>query len=281
VPAIRSRTERWRDCLRRVYERDGALEISVPQSAANPGADLVWRVRLAGMCDDHLVIEQPSAAGQWIELEPGVALVAGIAIGQNRWMFHTRVLPRTRSHPPRTVRLAAPTTVERCQRRNFFRISTAELNLPRVECWALLDPASVIAAEVANRARIMDLLRSGGASATDPGEDSIMLPEVGPKFTALLMNMGGGGAGLLIDKADAGALDRARLFWMRVNLTPIIPAPLGMTARLVHTHIDSSQSLYGGMAFEWAFNPPHRDFVIDQVMAYAAALQKRALLRSA
>jgi hypothetical protein len=263
-----------------VYERDGALEISVARPE-NGGADLVWRVRLSAMSDEHLVVEQPSAAGQWIDLEPGVSIVAGIAIGQNRWMFHTRVLPRLRTLPPRTVRLAAPTAVERCQRRNFFRISTAELRLPRVECWPLLDPASVVAAEVANRARIMDLVRSGAGAAADAGDDSLTLPEVGPKFGGLLMNVGGGGAGLLIDKAEASAMDRARLFWMRVNLTPIIPAPLGITARLVHTHIDSAQNLYGGMAFEWAFNPSHRDFVIDQVMGYAAALQKRALLKSA
>jgi hypothetical protein len=264
-----------------VYERDGALEISVSRPEEG-GSDLVWRVRLAGMSDEHLVIEQPSAAGQWIDLEPGVSIVAGIAIGQNRWMFHTRVLPRLKSFPPRTVRLAAPTAVERCQRRNFFRISTVELNLPRVECWALLDPSSVVAAEVANRARIMDLVRGGGrAPAADSGEDALTLPEVGPKFGALLMNVGGGGAGLLIDKADAPATERARLFWMRVNLTPIIPAPLGMTGRLVHTHIDSAQNLYAGMAFEWAFHPSHRDFVIDQIMGYAAALQKRALLKSA
>jgi hypothetical protein len=128
----------------------------------------------------------------------------------------------------------------------------------------------------------MDLVRGGGrAPAADSGEDALTLPEVGPKFGALLMNVGGGGAGLLIDKADAPATERARLFWMRVNLTPIIPAPLGMTGRLVHTHIDSAQNLYAGMAFEWAFHPSHRDFVIDQIMGYAAALQKRALLKSA
>jgi hypothetical protein len=289
VPASRSRTERWRDCLRQVYERDGALEISVAQGGvpapegACRGGDLVWRVRMAGMNDQHLLVEQPCAAGQWIELLPGVELVAGLAIGQNRWMFHTRVLHRERTQPARTVRLAAPESVERCQRRSFFRISTAELSLPGVECWPLLDPGSVVAAEVANRAVISELIRSGGGGGESrpPSDDTLTLPEVGPRFTARLMNVGGGGAGLLIERGDWGALDRARLFWLRVNLMPDIPAPIGLTARLVHTHLDSAQNLYAGLAFEWAFNPSHREFVIDQITRYAGELQKRALLKSA
>src|SRR4029079_10160732 len=67
VPASRSRTERWRDCLRQVCERDGALEISVPTSRPGPGeqtrsgfhgADLIWRVRIVSLTETEIVIEQ-------------------------------------------------------------------------------------------------------------------------------------------------------------------------------------------------------------------------------
>lgn len=281
MPASRSRTERWRDCLRQVYERDGALEISVatPESAEDgPHADLIWRVRILTLSDAEIVVETPSAAGQWIELQPGIKLVAVLAIGQNKWMFHTNILPGGK---PRTLRLAMPQTVERCLRRNFFRISTAELSLPMVECWPLLDPTTVGPAEVANKAQILDLIANPATAAAMANREPLVLPEVGPKFPARLMNLGGGGVGLVIDKNDSSATDKARLYWLRVNLVPQIPAPIAVTARLVHTHIDSTQNLYAGLAFEWSFHPTHRDFIVDQICRYVRTLQQAqaALLR--
>jgi c-di-GMP-binding flagellar brake protein YcgR len=272
-------------------QREGAIEVTIPtskgatgQSDSSEQADLIWRVRIVSVTDDEIVVEQPNAAGQPIELAPGVPLIAVMAIGQNRWMFRTSVLPAlprtgTPTRSTRSMRLAMPDDVERCQRRNFYRISTAELSLPRVECWPLINPSSVVAAEVANRALIMDQINSGGSSRID--DDSLLLPEVGPRFNARLVNLGGGGAGLLIERGEASAADRARLFWMRVNLMPTIPAPIAMTARLVHTHIDSSQNLYAGMAFEWAFHAAHRDFVVAQITRYVTQLQKQRLAKAA
>lgn len=276
------------DCLQQVAQRDGAIEISIPASAEplnapgrsfNPhGADLIWRVRILSLTPTEIVVEQPSTAGQFIDLNPGVTVVAAMSIGQNRWMFRTSVLPRSNgTRSGRQARLAMPETVERCQRRNFYRISTAELSLPTVECWPLINPTTVVSAEVANRALIMDLLNGSPAAeavAANPDDESLTLPEVGPRFNAHLMNLGGGGAGLMVDKKESSAADRARLYWIRINLMPTIPAPIAMTARLVHTHMDSSQNLYAGMAFEWAFHVAHRDFVVDQIARYVAELQR-------
>jgi hypothetical protein len=270
VPASRSRTERWRDCLRQVHERDGALEISVPAGEGD-ATDIIWRVRVLSLSDSEIVVEQPCAAGTWIDIHNGVNLIAVISIGQNRWMFHTCVLGPGRQ--PRTLRLVMPQNVERCQRRNFFRISTGELSLPLVECWPLLVPSSVVAAEVANRAQMQMARESPGAQLTRES-DEIILPEVGPKFISRLMNVGGGGAGLIVPASESGAVDRARLYWMRVHLMPHLPVPLGITARLVHTHIDSTQSIYAGMAFEWSFHPAHRVFVIDQICRCIESIQR-------
>ena len=53
----------------------------------------------------------------------------------------------------------------------------------------------------------------------------------------------------------------------------------GFTARLVHTHVDSTQSLYAGMAFEWSFNPAHRDFVIEQICRCVAMIQREQAIQ--
>jgi len=242
-------------------------------------ADLVWRVRLFMVSDTELTVEQPSAAGRAVSIEPGVPLIAVMSVGQNRWMFHTRVLSGSGAAPgrPATLRLATPERVERCARREFLRISTAELHLPGVECWPLLEPASVVAAEAANRDRIRQLRESPARLADDLPDD--LLPEVGPKFAASLMNIGGGGVGLLVRRDDAQAAGRSRLLWTRVNLMPHIAAPLAMTAKVVHTHIDSAQNLYLGAAFEFGFNQSHREFVVDQITAYVNRVQ--ALRRAA
>jgi len=162
VPATRSRTEHWHDSLRKVQERNGAIEISIDQSGAvgtTASADVVWRCRVVSVMPQQVLVEPPAAFGATIPLDAGIALVGAMTIGQNRWMFHTRTLGYREAARPadRALILDLPERVERCTRRSFFRISTANLQLPHVQCWPLLDPSSVVAAEAANRAEINDL----------------------------------------------------------------------------------------------------------------------------
>lgn len=262
-------------------DRNGGLEIALAQNldAGSPsdiaGGSLIWRVRILTITDIEIEVECPTAMGRPIDIAEGTHLVAAITIGQNRWMFHTSALgvkPRSRPGDAGVLRLAAPTGVERCQRRNFYRISTTELTVPHVECWPVLEPASVPAAEVANRAAVRDGGRSFSPHATTDVE-SLSLPEVGPTFSAKLVNVGGGGAGLLIDRAEASSLDRSRMLWLRVDLRPHIATPLGMAARVVHTHLDSAGNVYAGVAFEFGTNTAHRDFIVDQICDYAAKVQ--------
>lgn len=259
-------------------DRNGGLEIALAQSLGSgspsdiAGSSLIWRVRILSITDFEIQVECPSAMGRAIDIVEGTLLVAAMTIGQNRWMFHTSALgtrPRTRPNEPGVLRLSAPSGVERCQRRNFYRISTTELTVPHVECCPVLDPASVAAAEVANRAAARD----GGRSLARADTELISQPEVGPTFSARLVNVGGGGAGLLVDRGESSSLDRSKLLWLRVDLRPHIATPLGMAARVVHTHLDSAGNIYAGVAFEFGSNTAHRDFVVEQICEYAARVQ--------
>jgi c-di-GMP-binding flagellar brake protein YcgR len=272
MPANRSRTDRWRDCLWQIYERGGAIEVSVarPDNPEPSGHDLVWRVKIARVTDDEIVVDQPAAFGRTFRLDAGTTVVGAMSIGQNRWMFRTQALP---SPADGRLRLAMPEHVERCQRRSYYRASTGAVALPPVECWNLLDPTTVVAAEVANEAYVRDMQRR----RTDPGapapEIEPLLPDVGPRFTAELVNISGGGLGLLVPPGESAGLERARFLWMRLDLRPDVAAPIGMTGRLVHTHMDSAQNVHAGLAFEFGFHPAHRDFVIREVCALVARLQ--------
>lgn len=285
MPANRSRTERWKDCLHQIFDRNGGLEVSVDQQAPSPlaghesagGADLVWRVRILRLNDREIMVERPAAMGQSFSLPVGTSIIAAMSVGQNRWMFRTTITAESgRSmNSPGGLTLAMPEHVERCSRRSAFRVSTAELKLPLVTCWPLLDPASVVAAEVANRAAILDAQNGNTPPLPLTDESALVLPEVGPSFPARLMNLGGGGVGLLIERAEQSAAERSRLLWLRVDLRPRIALPIAMTARVVHVHTNSESQLYFGAAFDFAFHESHREFVVSQMTRYVEGLAQR------
>ncbi len=286
MPASRSRTIEWKRCLQQLQDRNGALEIAIAscydghETAAN---DLIWRVRILQLNDTDLVVECPQALGRELEIEQGIELIAVIAIGQNRWMFRTAnlgtvTLDGPGRQPSHAMRLAMPDGVERCQRRNFYRVQVAAISLPEVDVWPLLDPRSVVVAERANELRG---LSPNAAAPSDESPDSLTLPEVGPKFQALLVNIGGGGVGLAIEPADAGVLHRHKVLWVRFSLTREIPAPVCATAKVVHTHIDSTQRTYAGLSFDFSHNPAHQKFVVDQICRYISLQQRAQLKQSA
>ena len=112
------------------------------------------------------------------------------------------------------------------------------------------------------------------------------MPEVGPKFHARLVNIGGGGLGLDVNPNDSSTIGRHRLFWIRFLLPPDMSTPICATAKMVHSHIQSNQHLYAGMAFDFSFNPGHQRFVVEQICRYIAIqqriqMQRRAHLRTA
>jgi hypothetical protein len=244
------------------------------------GRHLVWRVRLVKLLDKEILVEQPAALGKVIRVDTGVELVAMLAVGQNRWMFHTTVLGLAQHagrdrRPGSVMRLTMPESVERC-RRNYYRMPTASLNLPEVEVWPLLDPKSVVLAERANELQFET--DKGRVLVDGDGEDpdQATMPEVGPKFTATLLNIGGGGVGLRVRPQDAQALARHKLFWLRFSLPPQLTTPVCATGKLAHTNVDSSQHTYAGLAFDFSFNPAHQQLVVEQISMYISAMQKRA-----
>lgn len=275
MPASRSRTQEWRRSLEDLRDKGGSLEVAVARDDAR-GHDLVWRLRIIDVRDDGIVVENPGALGRALPLHSGTRLVAFIVIGQNRWEFRTAVIEEIapgKLHDARNgaARLSLPERVERCLRRHA-RVDVGPLALPPVDVWPLLDPKSVVAAERANELAFAALEAGRPPEARD---EEALLPTVGPRLSAHLANMGGGGAGLVIEPAQAGALSRHRLFWIRLELGDSCPVPIVTSAKLVHTHIDSAQRTYAGLSFDFSFNPGHQKTVAAQVERSLRNLEAR------
>ena len=258
------------DCLAEVAHRGGGIELAIarPDTDDTHASDVVWRVRLLSVSDSELIVENPSTLHAPARLPAGTELIGAMTIGQNRWMFRSTVLGQAPalSKGPAALRITTPDQVERCSRRSFYRVTLGGIALPNVEIWPLLEPASAVVAEVANQAQIHEL--QDARSVTSGPIAPPILPEVGPRFTGSLANLGGGGAGLLVERSEAGPLESHRLFWLRIDLRPEIEAPVGLTARLAHTHADSAGRVYAGVAFEFGFHQGHREFVVEQMTRY-------------
>lgn len=279
MAATRSRTENWKNCLTQIADKGGSLEIAVKvDHLLNPGSDLIWRVRLLTVEEKELVIEHPAFVGKSFKLSLNTELVVGMCVGQNRWMFATRVIgARTVKLPSgRTVSglvLSLPERVERCSRREFFRVSTAEFMLPSVEIWPLTDPTGCGLAEAANRQAITDAMTAVAAGGQPVAEASVVLPPVGPKFSARLLNVSGGGMGLIFTPDQTARLERQTHFWLRVLLKPHVPVALALIAKRVHTHMDASQNIYGGFTFDFTFSPEHQKFVSELLGRYVELVE--------
>jgi len=252
--------------MQQIFERGGTLEVAVAAVDVERGGDLVWRLKIVSLEEESVIVEAPVMLGKHIQIENGVPLVGAITIGQNRWKFKTEKLEDCTVSGARVaaLRLRLPDDVERCMRR-FPRYEAGGLRLPMVRLWPLLDPRSVVAAEEASDAAWAMMRSAGQVSAAVPSVSSLPMPQVGPEFPAVLVNIGGGGAGVRVESADAAALGRHRVFWLHISLGALLPLPICVTGKLVHTHLDSSQRTYAGLSFDFTFHLPHQQAVADQV----------------
>ena len=287
MPAFRSRTLHWRRNLEQLARRGGTLEVAIAPaseladadaSISGPlPADFVWRLRIVATSEAWIDLELPEMLNRAIAVPEGTAIVGAIVVGPNRWMFRSAVLPGSSEMSigaaRGTFRIAMPEKVARTRRRHL-RVDSASLALPSVRLWPLLDPASVRPAQRA-LALGAEAIGRGERLIDRSWEDEAVRPTLGPEFGATLMNIGGGGAGLRIEAADAASVANHRHLWMEIDLRPESALPLCATARIAHTHLESTGATYAGIAFDFTADAEHARLVSRQVVGAIAARQRR------
>lgn len=248
-----------------------------PGSAGSVPADFVWRLRIVSIDEDSIELELPEMLHQTVPVPTGTAIVAAIVVGPNRWMFRTRVAgtgnPMSLGSRNATFRVEMPETVSRTRRRHL-RVDSASLALPTVRLWPLLDLPSVRPAQRA-LSLTAEAIGRGERVVDRTWEQESVRPTLGPEFEATLVNIGGGGAGLRVESSDAAAIANHRHFWMEIDLRPESVLPLCVTARIAHTHLESTGATYAGVSFDFTADAEHARLVGRQVIGAIAARQRR------
>lgn len=90
-----------------------------------------------------------------------------------------------------------------------------------------------------------------------------------------MLNLGGGGVGLLVNPQDRSIFETPSLVWLMLDFRPDLPVPLGVVGRIRHTRIDSMQYLHAGIAFEFGHDREHERFIGDEICRYVAELQRQ------
>ena len=288
MPAFRSRTLHWRRNLDQLARRGGTLEVAISPASdladatasVSDGpvpADFVWRLRIASIDEREIELELPEMLNRPVPVPEDATIVAAIVVGPNRWMFRSRVVATAGSMSiaarPATFRIAMPEKVARTRRRHL-RVDSASLALPSVRLWPLLDLASVRPAQRA-LALAAEAIGRGERLVDRTWEDEAVRPTLGPEFGATLMNIGGGGAGVRVEASDAASVTAHRHFWMEIDLRPESALPLCVTARIAHTHLESTGATYAGVAFDFTADAEHARLVSRQVIGAIAARQRR------
>ncbi len=287
MPAFRSRTLHWRRNLDQLARRGGTLEVALApaglatdtqESGSVVGADFIWKLRIHRLCEEWIELEAPELLQRIVPTPAGVEVAGAIVVGPNRWLFRTECLgsggmTAVHGRPAATIRLRMPTEVERT-RRSHLRVEAISLQLPKVRIWPLLDRESIRPVQ-RSLALAVEQLDAGKRLESRDWEAESLRPQLGPEFSATLMNLGGGGVGLRVEPECGSLLSNHGRFWIEIDLRPESPLPLGVTVRVAHQHLEAAGTVYAGCAFDFTADADHAKLVARQVLGAVAARQVR------
>lgn len=245
----------WEETLKELNQRDGALELSGLSHDPAQGVPPVFRVRLLAFGPGGLIVDRPGHAEEAHYFQPQAVVRLLAVIGQNRWELITTVDSRVKFRMNETtvvpaLKLAPPHEVQSVQRREYFRVSTAGVELPGVHLKPLLgaiDPAFV-----------------GPSPAVPP-------------FKARLLNIGGGGLGAECPQGPSKLIHYASRFNCTLDL-PSLSKPLVVPATLVHLAPQPQGTCYLGLRFD-PQGQVQANQCTDQVCQFTTWLQRQQLQR--
>jgi c-di-GMP-binding flagellar brake protein YcgR len=170
--------------------------------------------------------------------------------------------------PMRAMALVPPTQVHRAQRRSFYRVAIAGINLLPVQLTPLSEAASPQIG-LADNANLHEQVQD---------TNKTMYAEAGATFHARLVNISGGGIGVEVPRQHAQTAQTANRLSCVMSL-PRLPRPLSVDCVPVHRHLQSDGSLYLGLEMILA-DAVQRRRIGDLVCRFTAWHQRQQLQTS-
>ena len=209
-----------------------------------------FTARMVAWQEGVLLATAPVAHGRPVALEAGQAVVCSCKLGQEVLRFSARVAQRCQAAesdagtPP--LQLAELTPPEVVQRRRYYRIPLTGRQPSAVTCW-LVEPAR----------------RDAGAGS--PAEDAAPSgPRVFCKRDGRVMDLSGGGIGIVIDDPRFAADAQGRQVWVRFGM-PAENESLIFRAAVRHVQEHPGGGCRIGLEFVEYIEPGQHQAVIERL----------------
>lgn len=205
-----------------------------------------FRTRVLSAGDGGIVVQRPAQAEAAGCFHPRTVVSVLALDGEGRrWELISKVRRSMRVKLNDTADTAAlmldyPSELRSGQRRSFYRVATRSSEMDSIQ-----------------------LL---------PHEES---PEV-KAFSAALLNISGGGVGVIAPVEMREQLARTRYYVCRMTL-PVLGFPMMIPVCIVHREILEDGQTYLGMSFDFDDDRSDRERIVDEVCRFATHLQREQL----
>lgn len=244
-------TTHWNEIAQHILQRNGAVSLSpLSMEDENHCDALSFGSRLLDMTDKHLIVEVPNAAIAKQQFQIGAQIYVVMVQRTTRVELRCDVLDRIKVSINANVQtigyqLSYPTHVGSAQRRSYFRATVSALPIKPVK-FMPLDPV-------------------------------LKHPMQALAFTGNMVNISGGGMGVIVHKEHVPILRDSKFFTCDIHL-PLEDEQIkfSIACQSMHQTAGRKGDVYVGLEFKIT-DPAHKREIVDKLVKYTTWVQREQL----
>ena len=263
----------WFGLVKELEERNGTLTIQAVDRSKPDAATPEHKVRLIRIVDNAWILERPFAKSGELGFSPNRTLYGIVGTGPSRFGFNSTVINtetfqlNDASEIP-VIRIESPRNIATVQRRAYYRVAAAALDLRPITAWPLND---------INTARLAETANQHAHKHPDIIADTIR-PSLGMPIHGRIFDISGNGIALITDAGNAPVFNDMTPIWLEFYL-PENPIPFAVVARTIRVSPLGDSEIQVGLQYQFAHNPAHAQFITDNVCRFSAEQQRLQLIR--
>jgi len=261
----------WQAKLQDMAHRNASVEMSPSPDVYTDGKLPVFRVRLLDMTNDALLIEFPPTPDA-LKLFRAKGIVRIVTcLDHTRWELFAQVVKRVKlklnnSKFIPALQLTLPLVVQSDQRRDYFRATTAGMNIQPVVMFPL---------ESRESHPPHGDLRELYESINRKSLGVISKPQPSDPIMGRLLNISGEGVGMAIDIENAPTVVNSDWFWIQIDL-PTSDNPIRAFAHAVLFDQQTADVFHLGFHLDWS-NPIAAKEAVEDIVRFSTWVQRSQL----